>query len=245
MPDTRKADTHVLIAAAGAGTRAGLPYPKTLHPVEGRPILGRILDLVAFLDTEPTIIVSPQGEPAIATFLRDEGRAAHIRVQPRPTGMGDAVLHFEQSPASAGAATVVLIWGDIPYISRPTLDATLAHHAATGAALTFPTRFVDQAYTVVTRDEDGRVTALHETRFTGRPLEPGERDIGLFVFEAAPVLETLRATAARHDPEKGEHGFLQIVERIAEQGHRVEALTIASERELVSLNALSDLEIQD
>jgi bifunctional N-acetylglucosamine-1-phosphate-uridyltransferase/glucosamine-1-phosphate-acetyltransferase GlmU-like protein len=236
-------DVRVLIAAAGAGSRAGLPYPKTLHPVEGRPILGRILDLVGFLDPEPTLIVSPKGKPAIAAFLAEDGWRGHVMTQQSPTGMGDAVLHFDRSPAATGAGTVVLIWGDIPYLSRETLDATLTRHHKTGAALTFPTRHVERAYTVVSRDPEGRVTALDETRFTDRELEPGERDIGLFVFEAAPTLAALRASAARHEPANGEHGFLQVVARLAEQGHRVEALPIATQRELISLNALSDLEI--
>jgi bifunctional UDP-N-acetylglucosamine pyrophosphorylase / glucosamine-1-phosphate N-acetyltransferase len=237
-------ETRVLIAAAGAGSRAGLPYPKTLHPVEGRPILGRILDLLAFLDPEPTIVVSPGGRLAVAAFLAGEGRSAHLLTQPSPTGMGDAVLHFDRSPAAIKAGTVVLIWGDIPYLSRATLDATLAHHRSSGAVLTFPSRHVDRAYTIVARAADGGVTALEETRVTGKALEPGERDIGFFVFEARPVLDALRASASRHDPNDGEHGFLQVVARLAERGERVEALPIATERELISLNALSDLETQ-
>ena len=36
-------DFRVLIPAAGLGTRAGLPYPKTLYPVDGTPILHRLL----------------------------------------------------------------------------------------------------------------------------------------------------------------------------------------------------------
>ncbi|SFR98960.1 NTP transferase domain-containing protein [Sphingomonas jatrophae] len=236
------ADLRVLIAAAGAGTRAGLPYPKTLHPAEGRPILGRLLDVLGPYDPAPTIIVSPAGRDPIAAFLNGAGMSGQLVEQAVPTGMGDAVLRFEDSPAAAGARTVLLAWGDIPYLSAETIAATLAHHRQSGAALTFPSARVDRAYTVVSRDADGRVVALDETR--GRGVEPGagERDIGLFVFEAAPVLAALRASAAAHDRAQGEHGFLQIVCRLAEDGHRIEALPIATPRELISLNALADLE---
>jgi bifunctional UDP-N-acetylglucosamine pyrophosphorylase/glucosamine-1-phosphate N-acetyltransferase len=237
------ADPRVLIAAAGAGTRAGLPYPKTLHPVEGRPILGRILDLVGRHDPCPTIIVSPAGRGDVAAFLAGEARSAHLVEQAEPTGMGDAVLAFELSPAAAGAETIVLLWGDIPFLSEATLAATLAHHRRSGAALTFPSRQVERAYTIVSRGPDGAVTALDETRLLGVEPEPGERDIGLFVFEAAPVLAELRRSAAEHDRARGEHGFLQVVRRLAVAGHRVEALPVATARELISLNALSDLEV--
>jgi bifunctional UDP-N-acetylglucosamine pyrophosphorylase/glucosamine-1-phosphate N-acetyltransferase len=236
-------EPRVLIAAAGSGTRAGLPYPKTLHPVEGRPILGRILDLVGHTDPEPTIIVAPAGREPIARFLADEGRAAHLVEQAVPTGMGDAVLAFAGSPAAAGAGTVVLVWGDIPFLSDATLAATITHHRRTGATLTFPSRLVDRAYTIVSRDTGGRVAALDETRILGVEPAPGERDIGLFVFEAAPVLAALRLSAAEHDPARGEHGFLQVVRRLAQTGHRIEALPVATARELISLNALSDLEV--
>ena len=237
------ADLRVLIAVAGAGTRAGLPYPKTLHPVGGRPILGRILDVVGRRDPEPTIVVSPAGRAAIARFLADEGRAGHLVEQAAPTGMGDAVLAFDRSPAARAAATVVLVWGDIPYLSEATVAATIDHHRRTAATLTFPTRHVERAYTIVSRDDDGAVVALDETRMLGIEPRPGERDIGLFVFEAVPVREALRRSAAGHDPARGEHGFLQVVRRLAAAGHRIEALPVASPRELVSLNAIGDLDV--
>lgn len=233
---------RVLIAAAGAGTRAGLPYPKTLHPVEGRPILGRILDVVGRHDPCPTIIVAPAGRDSIAAFLAGNGHDAHLVEQARPTGMGDAVLAFKHSPAADEASTVILIWGDIPFLSQGTLEATLAHHAGTGATLTFPSAIVDKAYTVVTRSEEGAVSALDETRLLGVAPAHGERDIGLFVFRAEPVLVALHASAAEHRSASGEHGFLHIVRRLAAAGHRVEALPVATLRETISLNALADLE---
>jgi len=233
---------RVLIAAAGAGTRAGLPYPKTLHPVEGRPILGRILDVVGRHDPCPTIIVAPAGRDAIAKFLADEGRHAHLVDQARPTGMGDAVLAFEQSPAAQEAETVILVWGDIPFLSEATLEATLTYHDSAVATLTFPSAIVERAYTVVTRSAEGIVTALDETRLLGVAPSHGERDIGLFVFRTEPVLTALRDSAAAHDPKRGEHGFLHIVRRLAAAGNRVEALPVATPRETISLNALTDLE---
>jgi bifunctional UDP-N-acetylglucosamine pyrophosphorylase/glucosamine-1-phosphate N-acetyltransferase len=236
------AERRVLIAAAGAGTRAGLPYPKTLHPVEGRPILGRILDVLGPHDPRPTIIVSPGAREALAGFLAAEGKSAHLVEQAHPTGMGDAVLAFARSPAASDADTVLLVWGDIPFLSPETLAATLAHHERTNATMTFPSAVVERAYTVVSRDADQTVVALDETRVLGTEPSPGERDIGFFVFRADPVLAALRLSADRHDPASGEHGFLHLVRQLVTAGHRVEALPVATLRETISLNALSDLE---
>lgn len=237
------ASLRALVPAAGRGSRAGLPYPKTLHPVRGVPILGRLLDLLAPYDAEPVVVVSPDGRAPVATFLRDSGRRAELVVQPEPRGMGDAVLRFADAADAAAADDILLVWGDIPLLSPATLEATVAAHRGGGAAMTLPTRHVDRAYTVVTRDAAGAVTGIAETREAGIDPGPGEREIGLFAFRRAAVFPLLhRPLADAFGARTGEHGFLHVVGHLARAGERVEALPIATEDDLVSLNALADLD---
>lgn len=236
------AELAALIAAAGRGTRAGLPYPKTLFAVQGEPILLRIARLLAPYDPCPTVVASPDGAAPIRECLEAAGQQAHIVLQPSPLGMGDAVLRFVESPAHTAAEHVVLIWGDIPFIQPETIQATVAAHLAHGNDMTFATRLVDAAYTVVTRDDAGLVTALAETRELAIEPGPGERDIGLFVFRAAPVLALLREEVpGKYGKATGEHGFLYIVGALAARGLRVEALPVAQEIDLVSLNSMKDI----
>lgn len=234
---------RALIPAAGRGSRAGLPYPKTLHPVRGVPILGRLLDLLAPYDPEPVVVVSPEGLAPVADFLALSGRRAELVVQPEPRGMGDAVLRFEDTAGASEAQDILLVWGDIPLLSPETLAGTIDAHRAREAALTFPTRLVERAYTIVTRDPAGQVIDLVETREAGIDPGPGEREIGLFAFDRAAVFPLLRrplpdGTGAR----TGEHGFLHVVRHLVRAGLEVQALPIATVDDLVSLNALADLE---
>src|SRR4051794_13825334 len=165
----------VLIAAAGSGTRAGLPYPKTLHPVLGRPILIRLIDTLRDIDPRPTVIVSPAGRPLVAECLAEHGVDADLVEQSEPTGMGDAVLCFRDAPAFAAAGHVLLVWGDIPLLERATVEAVVDAHLAHGNDFSFATRFVDEAYTIVERDAAGAVTALVQTPGAGRGPRPGRR----------------------------------------------------------------------
>src|SRR4051812_28383440 len=87
-------EVRVLIAAAGTGSRAGLPYPKTLHEVLGKPILVRLIETLKPIDPEPTVIVSPTGRAEVERSLAEHGLTASLVEQPDPTGMGDAVLCF-------------------------------------------------------------------------------------------------------------------------------------------------------
>jgi bifunctional UDP-N-acetylglucosamine pyrophosphorylase / glucosamine-1-phosphate N-acetyltransferase len=238
------AELRALVAAAGRGARAGLPYPKTLFALQGRPILLRILDLLEPYDAAPTVIVSPEGSAPIHDCLSSAHRSAHLVIQPEPRGMGDAVLRFEQSPSWQSATDVLLIWGDVPFIQPATVAAVVESHLARRNDFTFATRAVDSAYTVVSRDSSGAVTALLETREAGI-TEPraGERDIGLFVFRKDVVLPALREDLpGKWGRATGEHGFLYIVSHLAARGCRVEALQVATELDLVSLNSMKDID---
>jgi bifunctional UDP-N-acetylglucosamine pyrophosphorylase/glucosamine-1-phosphate N-acetyltransferase len=234
---------RVVIAAAGRGSRAGLPYPKTLYPVKGVPILLRILELLMPYDANPTVVVSPLGEAPIRDCLTSAGLAAHLVMQPSANGMGDAVLRFTNSPAFETAEHLLLVWGDIPLIQPETVKVLVQTHFVNGNDFTFATRQVDSAYTVVTRDQVGRVLGVVETREVGLDQQQqGERDIGLFVFRKDVTLTTLSEDlSGKFGKSTGEHGFLYVIEHLAKRGLRVEALPIATKQDLVSLNRLEDL----
>ena len=157
--------------------------------------------------------------------------------------MGDAVLQFSRSPA-CDAATILLIWGDIPFIQPATVAALLAAHKAQGNDFTFATRQVKSPYTLVSRDVQGRVTGVVETREAGlQQNQPGERDIGLFVFRKTVVLDMLREELpGKWGASTGEHGFLYIIGNMVARGLRVVALPIGTAKDLVSFNSPQDID---
>jgi bifunctional UDP-N-acetylglucosamine pyrophosphorylase / glucosamine-1-phosphate N-acetyltransferase len=238
------ADFCVLIPAAGRGTRAGLPYPKTLYPVDGMPILHRLLVVFSHYDSIPTVVVSPQGEPLIRDSLEQAALEAHLVIQPEPRGMGDAVLRFERSPVVNQANHILLAWGDLAYLQSSTVSAVAKFHIDFDNDFTFVTRLVDRAYTQVQRDRAGRVVAVSETREQGvADPQPGEREIGLFAFRKQPVFDILQADLpGKFGSATGEHGFLYVIEHLACSGAKVAALPIATEADIVSLNSISDLQ---
>ncbi len=234
-------DLAALIVAAGRGTRAGLPYPKTLFAVGGQPILLRIMARLAPYDRCPTVVVSPAGEAPVRDALAQAGMCAHCVVQAEPLGMGHAVLQFAASPARA-AEHVLLVWGDIALLRPETVAGLVAGHFAQGNDFTFVSRQVDAAYTVVERDPAGRVIALTETREAGLVPAPGERDVGLFLFRRAPVFAALaQDLPGKVGAATGEHGFLYVVRHLAARGLKVAALPIGAEADLISFNQLADL----
>jgi bifunctional UDP-N-acetylglucosamine pyrophosphorylase/glucosamine-1-phosphate N-acetyltransferase len=237
-------EVRALVAAAGRGTRASLPYPKTLFPIQGLPILVRITRLLQPYDDKPNVVVSPEGKELITQSLSEHNVNAELVVQSEPRGMGDAVLRYMESTSFDLAEHVLLIWGDIPFIQSSTLEALVAEHMRQHNDFTFATRLVEKAYTVLSRDQQGAVTCVRETRELGLLSPPsGERDIGLFIFRKKPVFEILQEDLpGKFGKATGEHGFLYVIEHLVKRGYRVVALPIATELDLVSLNSMTDVQ---
>ena len=178
----------VLIVAAGKGTRAGLSYPKTLHPVEGKPILIRILECLEIFDNNPTIIVSQKGKFPIKDCLNKYNKKAHLIIQNNPLGMGNAVLSFNDSPIAEQTKDIILVWGDIPFLRAQTVSKLVDSHIKKTNSFTLASIKVDSAYTIINRDKEGKVQSIIETREEGLQPTPGERDIGVFgVKEEKPI----------------------------------------------------------
>lgn len=229
-----------LIAAAGRGSRAGLPYPKTLFEVQGQPIVLRVARALAPHVSALVIVASPDGAEPVAQCLDQAEVSAQIAVQPEPLGMGHAVL---AGLAAVDAEHVLLAWGDIPFFQPETVAAMVEAHHTRNNDFTFATALVDQAYTIVSRGVDGQVTGVIESREAGiADPGPGERDIGLFIFRRAAVgamlQEDLPGKFGKHT---GEHGFLYLIGHLAASGLKVEALPVADQLDLVSLNQMTDI----
>jgi len=233
----------VLIAAAGKGSRSGLDYPKTLFQIEGRSILSRILEAVSDIDLEPTIVVSPSGERIINSHLESMNLSGNTVIQDKPLGMGNAVLSMLSATAYQGASDILLLWGDLPFVQKSTLDKTLELHFKHNNDFTFPTLYSDSAYTIVSRDSSNAVTQIVETReLPNHKIEQGERDIGVFIFKKNIVFDILRENLpSKYSKHTKEHGFLYIIEHLVARGLKVEALNIATKLDSISLNKIDDL----
>jgi bifunctional UDP-N-acetylglucosamine pyrophosphorylase / glucosamine-1-phosphate N-acetyltransferase len=232
----------VLIAAAGRGSRAGLPYPKTLFQVRGKPILIHLMKLMLPYDNKPIIVVSPDGLRPIQECLSYYGFQAELLIQAEPKGMGDAILCFEESHNSANTKNILLVWGDIPFIQKNTVASLVKHYFDMKKGFAFVTKKVDLAYTLVGRNQNNKVLQVIESREEGLSPQPGERDIGLFIFNKKVVFDLLKKDLiGKYGKKTREHGFLYVIKYVAMQDCNVDALPIATSLDLISLNSLEDL----
>ena len=150
---------HVIILAAGEGKRMRSARPKVLQPIAGQPMLAQVIAAARALQPAGIHIVHGHGGEQVQAAFAGEAdlQWAH---QAQQLGTGHAV---EQAmPGIPDAATVLVLYGDVPLIRAETLQRLLAtpgRLAVLVAELEDPT-----GYGRIVRDAEGRVAAIVEQK---------------------------------------------------------------------------------
>ncbi len=110
-----------VVLAAGQGMRMKSAIPKVLHPIAGRPMLLHLLDNVAPIGADPTVVVVGPGMEAVAGAVAPRPSV----LQPHRRGTADAVL-AARGPLDGFAGDVLVLFGDTPLLRTQTLQALLA-----------------------------------------------------------------------------------------------------------------------
>lgn len=111
-----------IILAAGKGTRMQSDLHKVLHPVAGRPMLLHLIDSVAALAPDRTVVVVGAGRQQVEAAVAPLGIAtAH---QTQQLGTGHAVAQAEAA-LDGFDGDVLVLYGDVPLVSTATMRRML------------------------------------------------------------------------------------------------------------------------
>ncbi|MEK6540871.1 MAG: bifunctional UDP-N-acetylglucosamine diphosphorylase/glucosamine-1-phosphate N-acetyltransferase GlmU [Pseudomonadota bacterium] len=108
-----------IILAAGQGTRMKSVLHKVLHPIAGKPMLHHLLDSVAALGVERTVVVVGAGGEQVEASVA--GRDVSIAWQREQLGTGHAVAQAKDA-LGGFAGDVLILYGDVPLVSAATLQ---------------------------------------------------------------------------------------------------------------------------
>src|SRR5262245_35464368 len=112
-------DVHIVVLAAGMGTRLKSSRPKVLHRLAGRPMLSHVLDTAHNLSPRSTTVVVGHQADAVRSAVSDYPGLTFVVQEPQ-LGTGHALLMA--APAlERSSGTVVLLSGDVPLLTAKTL----------------------------------------------------------------------------------------------------------------------------
>ena len=233
-------DLHVVILAAGKGTRMKSATPKVLHPLAGRTLIEHTLATVDHLKTASTTLVVGHGADEVQSALANRPNLQFV-VQSPQLGTGHALLQAE--PVLKGRkGDVLLLYADVPLLESGTLLRLLEAHRNAKAAMTVLTAELADPYGYgrMVRDGDGQVARIVEER----DASAAQRDIreinsGIYALSMRPLFQHLNQLAT--DNSQGEYYLTDLVALYKQKGLRVDGLCLDSADELRGVNSRVDL----
>ncbi len=235
-------DLHVVVLAAGKGTRMKSQTPKVLHRIAGRPLIDWVLQTAAGLSpATTTVVVGYQGE-----MIRDHVSSAtgplnaQIVVQEPQLGTGHALLQVEPV-LQHREGVVLMLSGDVPLLKIDTLRQLLSAHAARDAAATVLTTIVDRPYGYgrIVR-ANGEITRIVEERdATPAQREIKEINAGIYAFALGPLFDALRSIGVENA--QGEYYLPDLVAVYRRRRRTVATVTVEQASEVRGVNSRSEL----
>ena len=97
--------------------------------------------------------------------------------------MGNSILQYSKSKKSSKYKDVLLIWGDIPFIRKSTINKLINFHYKNKNNFSLITKCVKNPYTIVRRNKERKIISIKETKLNKKlEIKYGERDIGIFLW---------------------------------------------------------------
>lgn len=237
--------THVIILAAGKGSRMGPGRTKVLESVGGVPMLRRVIAAAAPTCVRPMVVVGHRA----AEVMEHIGDGCEYVLQVEQRGTGHAVQAALEAPRSALADEIVVLPGDHPLITPETVARMVRARAETDAAVAFATvqlpdfdgfRASFAGCGRVLRGGDGRVCGIVERRDANEEQAAIlELNVSYYCFRA----DWLRANAAALS-NRNAAGELYLTDLVAEavaQGETVRAVPLDDFREGLGVNTPEQL----
>lgn len=233
-------DLHVVILAAGKGTRMKSATPKVLHHLAGLSLIEHVLRTVDQLPVSTKILVVGHGADDVREALKGRTDLRYV-VQSPQLGTGHA-LQQAQPVLTGLTGNVLLLYADVPLLESGTLARLVEAHRTKRAAATVLTAELDDPYGYgrIVRDAKGIITRIVEERDASsehRAIK--EINSGIYVFSLGPLFENLHNLAA--DNAQGEYYLTDLVAMYRQQDKRVETLCLDSADQLRGVNSRQDL----
>lgn len=226
-----------VILAAGQGTRMKSEQPKVLHQIVGKPMVQYAIDSANSIGSLRPIVVIGHGAEQVKNTIGD--RVDTVLQLPQ-LGTGHAMLQA-RAKIDPASETVLVLYGDTPFIGAETLQRLLAAQRDAHAALSLITFTPNDPalYGRIVRDVTGRVVDIVEYK-EATPEQRAIREVnsGIFCYQTQWLLEHLDKLQPRAG--HGEYYLTDLVSLAARENAST-ATCSCDEAEVLGINDRAQL----
>ena len=236
-------DLHIIVLAAGKGTRMKSARPKVLHRVGGRPMIEHVLDRARELGAATKVLVIGHLANELKHALLSHADLTFVVQEPQ-LGTAHALLTAESALRSR-SGTVVLLSGDVPLLAQSTLKNLIDTHRQTRAAMTILTAIVDDphGYGRIVRSGEKIARIVEERDATSAEREIREINSGIYAFELEGLFEAVRTIASENA--QGEYYLPDLVSIYRQRGKEVETVIVDRPHEILGVNSRAELTLMN
>lgn len=206
---------HVVILAAGKGTRMRSSLPKVLHPVAGRPMVSHVIATAEQLGAAAIHLVYGHGAEQLQARLA--GSAVQWVLQAEQLGTGHAVA--QATPAIPDDARVLVLYGDTPLITVDTLQRLLAIQPQGGIGLLTVTLDNPTGYGRIVREQGEVVGIVEQKDANAAQLAITEVNTGVLVAPAGRLKAWLAGLTCQNA--QGEYYLTDVIGAAHRDGARI------------------------
>jgi bifunctional UDP-N-acetylglucosamine pyrophosphorylase/glucosamine-1-phosphate N-acetyltransferase len=226
----------VVILAAGEGKRMKSAIPKVLQPLAGRPLLKHVIDTARTLQPGAIHVVYGHGGERVPEVL--EAEQLSWTLQAERLGTGHALLQV--MPQIPGSHIVLVLYGDVPLITRETLEGLLALAGKRQVALLTMTPESPQGYGRIVRGTGGLVQKIVEEE-DATAAQRALRECNSGVLAAPAQLLSRWVTRLKSDNSQGEYYLTDVIAMAVKEGIPVQAVCAHDASEVLGVNDKAQL----
>lgn len=229
---------HVVILAAGQGTRMRSALPKVLHPVAGKPMLEHVIDSARALAPAGIHVVIGHG----AEKVRETLDAADLNwvLQSEQLGTGHAVA--QALPHINGADQVLVLYGDVPLLTVDTLKSLIEQTPVDSLGMLTVLLGDPTGYGRILRNAEGQVQAIVEQKdASAEQLLIREGNTGIMLLPGSRIQAWL--TGLSNNNAQGEYYLTDVVELAVSQAVEVSVVQASDELEVMGANNRQQLSV--
>lgn len=236
-------EVAVVVMAAGQGKRMKDPNrAKVMYELAGKPMLHYVVVLALDLKASRVIVVVGYQREVVMKYLKQSHPHVTCVVQAQQLGTGHAVMQAEQA-LGGFKGDVLVLSGDVPLLTRSTMEELFDCHVKTEAGATILTAMLEDptGYGRIIRNGDGSVEKIVEHRDANEEeLKVKEINSGIYVFDKQTLFDGLAHINTQNT--QHEYYLTDVFEYFWKNHQKVSALMAPHPDEIHGINTPQQLE---